>query len=441
LNEFAAGRLRRLTPVAYTTADGMKSNECTGEAQPAGWKTRDGRLWFPTVKGVVVIDPGRLAVNPLPPPVVIEQVLVSQEPVALPTGAELPPDIGELTIQYTGLSFLAPEKVRFKYKLEGLDENWVDVGPRRAAYFTHLPPGKFRFRVIASNNDGVWNETGASFEFSIRPHFYQTPWAYALGVVSVLLIGLAVHRLHVKRMEREFAAVLSERNRVAREIHDTLLQGFAGTALQLEAITQTLPGSPETAREKLARILNQVDRCLTEARRSIWALRSPTLEGHDLVTAVSCLVQQLTAGTSIQSEVSVSGAPRRLPDAVETNLLRIVQEAVTNAMKYAQADRIHVLLGFEKDTAWVKVRDNGCGFEQSLSLTGGGAHLGLVGMRERAELLGGRLSLDSRPGQGTEVAVTVPIKERGVGSWFSFIRRLVAGDHSERTKPDPHHVR
>jgi signal transduction histidine kinase len=170
-------------------------------------------------------------------------------------------------------------------------------------------------------------------------------------------------------------------------------------------------------------------------------LRAPTLEGHDLVTAVSCLAQQLTAGTSIQSEVSVSGAARRLPDPVETNLLRIVQEAVTNAMKYAHADRIHISLGFEKDAAWLKVRDDGCGFEPSSSVSAGGAHLGLVGMRERAEMLGGRLSLDSRPGQGTEVAVTVPIHDRGVGSLFTSIRRVVAGDHSERTKPDPDHVR
>jgi signal transduction histidine kinase len=419
----------------------MKSSECTGEAQPAGWRTRDGRLWFPTVKGVVVIDPGKLAVNPLPPPVLIEQVFVDQAPVALQSGAELPPDVGNLTIQYTGLSFLAPEKVRFKYKLEGLDRDWVDVGARRAAYYPHLPPGHYRFRVIASNNDGIWNETGASVAFSVRPQWYQTPWAYALGAVSLLLMGFAMHRLHVKRMEREFAAVLSERNRVAREIHDTLLQGFAGTALQLEAITHSLPGSPETAREKLARILNQVDQCLTEARRSIWALRSPTLEGHDLVAAVSCLVQQLTAGTSIQSEVGVSGAPRRLPEAVETNLLRIVQEAVTNAMKYARADRVRVLLGFEKAAVWLKVQDNGCGFEPSLPVSAGGDHVGLVGMRERAELLGGRLSLDSRPGQGTEVAVTVPINGRGFGSWFTFIRKLVAGAHDDYPQPDPHHVR
>lgn len=425
--------------VAYTTADGMKSSECTGDAQPAGWKARDGKLWFPTVKGVVVIDPENVPINSLAPPVLIEQVVVDLEPIPLDQDARLPPGTRELVFHYTALSFLAPERVRFKYRLDGLENDWIDAGTRRAAYYTSLPPGRYQFRVMACNNDGVWNEAGASFAFELRPHFYQTYWAVALLAVGVLLSGLGMHRLHIKRMKREFSAVLAERNRMAREIHDTLLQGFAGTALQLDAISHVILDAPETAKEKLIRVLNQIDRCLTEARRSIWDLRSARLENCDLATAITNAAQQLAAGTPVQSHVRVSGTPRRLSSVVETNLLRIAEEAVTNAIKYAQADQILIDLHFGPCQVRLKVQDNGCGFEGAPATPSQGEHLGLIGMRERAELIGGHLSVQSRPSEGTEIMVIAPTREWRFG--LGFIRNLVMGAPNEKESSDSHYVR
>lgn len=410
LEELAEGRARAIRSVAYTTADGMKSSECTGDAQPAGWKSRDGKLWFPTVRGVVIIDPEQNDLNPVPPPVRIEELAANERQIPLVRNAELAPETEELSFRYTGLSFLAPQNVRFRYRLEGLEKDWTEAGTRREARYTSLPPGRYKFRVIACNNDGVWNEEGASYEFSIRPHFYQTAWFYGLCVALLVSFTAGMHRFRLRQMRREFSAVLAERNRMAREIHDTLLQGFAGTALQIEAISQKLMAAPAAAKVQLDRVLNQVDHCLVEARRSIWNLRSQTLETEDLPGALARVAQQLTAGTPVRSEVKVVGVPRRLSDAVENNLLRIAQEAVANAVRYSQAERICIELCFGSQTVRLRAKDDGRGFADSLSETSPEGHFGLTGMRERAEQIDGRLTLCSSPNQGTEILVAVPIK-------------------------------
>lgn len=212
LNDFAQGKTRSITCVSYGSADGMKSSECNGGFQPAGWKTQDGRLWFPTFKGVVVVDPRRIST--LAPPVAIEKIFSDQNPIDLRRTVKLPPGRGDLEIHYTALSFIVPEKIRFKYKLEGYDREWVEAGARRVAYYTNLPPGDYRFRVIASNRDGVWNEAGATFALSLRPHFYQTFWFYALMALALMGSGWGVNRLRLKRLvrrTRELEAVVVAR--------------------------------------------------------------------------------------------------------------------------------------------------------------------------------------------------------------------------------------
>ncbi len=212
LNDVADGKIRSISCVSYGVADGMKSSECNGGGQPAGWKTRDGRLWFPTIQGPVVIDPTET--NTLPPPVTIERVVINSATIDPQGKARLPPGGGDLEIQYAGLSFIAPEKVRFKYKLEGYNDSWVEAGTRRVAYYTHLSPGDYRFRVIACNNEGVWNETGAAFEFYLKPHFHQTTWFYALSVAAVMLMSWGGYQWrvrHLKRRTQELAAKVAER--------------------------------------------------------------------------------------------------------------------------------------------------------------------------------------------------------------------------------------
>jgi PAS domain S-box-containing protein len=202
LNDFADGKLKMVHSISYGVADGMPTNECNGGAQPAGWKTRDGRLLFPTIKGIAIIDLGGVRTNMVPPPLAIEQVLIDKAPVEARDNIEVPPGDGNLEIHYTALTLSAPEKALFKYKLEGYDKEWVDAGARRAAYYTNLPPGSYTFRVIASNEDGLWNEVGASLQLRLRPHFYQTWWFYVLCAAAAALLGLGCYKLRVRRLVR-----------------------------------------------------------------------------------------------------------------------------------------------------------------------------------------------------------------------------------------------
>jgi ligand-binding sensor domain-containing protein/signal transduction histidine kinase len=405
LNDLAEGKRNSVLPVAYGVADGMKSRECQGGFQPAGCQTNDGELWFPTIKGVAIIDPAALQVNQLKPPVVIEQVVADSQPLG--TGqTEVPPGKHRFEFRFAGLSLLAPEKVQFKYMLEGFDKDWVDAGANRLAFYTNIPAGQYRFRVIASNNDGVWNEAGASYRFIIRPHFYRTYWFYSLCVVMLALMVLGLHRVRLRQVEAKFSAVIGERNRIAREIHDTLAQGFVGISVQLETAARTFFTSPQTAIKHLDQARLLVRSSLGEARRSVLDLRSQALESGDLASALSEVARNLSPNTPI--ELCVPAPPRRLSPEVENNLFRIGQEALTNSVKHAGAAHIRLELDFEPKSVRLKIRDDGRGFDVNRQLATGGGRLGLLGMRERVGQIGGRLNIWSEPGSGTEITVEVP---------------------------------
>lgn len=409
LDEFASGRTASIAPVAYGTADGMMTRECSGGGDPAGWRGSDGKLWFPTIKGVAMIDPERIKTNSLAPPVVIEQIRIDDKSIAPSDRIELPPGTTRFDLYYTAPSFVAPERVRFKYKLEGFDKDWIDSGTRRIAYYTNLRPGAYTFRVIASNNDGVWNETGAAFGLYLKPYFYQTYWFYAVCLLGLALLASLLYRLRVRRMRAQFRAVLAERTRIAREIHDNLAQEMSGISVQLEVVARTIPVEAEPARTHLDRARRQVRHGIAEARRYVWDLRSPALENNDLPTALAETARRLTNETAIQAQVEVNGTFRPLPRLVEHNLLRIGQEAVNNAVKHAQAQRVFVNLLFDARRVQLSVRDDGRGFNNQAVGNGQTGHFGLIGMRERAEQIGGTLSIHSTEGSGTEVVADVPI--------------------------------
>lgn len=409
LDEFASGKSASIAPVAYGTADGMMTRECSGGGDPAGWRGSDGKLWFPTIKGVAMIDPGRMKTNAQAPPVVIEQIRVNDQAISLNDRVELPPGTSRLDLYYTAPSFVAPEKVKFKYKLEGFDKDWIDSGTRRIAYYTNLRPGAYTFRVTASNNDGVWNETGAAFSLYLKPYFYQTYWFYAVCLFVLGLLAWLLFRLRVRAMQAQFGAVLGERTRIAREIHDNLAQELAGISVQLEVVARTMPSEAEAARTNLDRVRKQVRHGIAEARRYVWDLRSPTLESNDLPTALSETARRLTNETAIQAQVEVNGTFRPLPRLVEDNLLRIGQEAVNNAVRHAHPQRILVNLVFDAGRVRLSVQDDGQGFDNQLANNGQAGHFGLIGMRERAEQIGGTLSIHSSEGTGTEVVADVPV--------------------------------
>jgi ligand-binding sensor domain-containing protein/signal transduction histidine kinase len=407
LNDVAAGKASAINPVAYGTADGMLTRECSGGGQPAGWKGSDGKLWFPTIKGVAMIDPASFRTNEQRPGVVVEKVNVDDQEVRLDQKIELAPGTARLDFYYAGLSFIAPEKVRFKYKLEGFDGDWVDGGTRRVVSYTNLPAGNYRFRVIACNNDGVWNETGASFAFYLKPHFYRTYWFYALCVMAVALLIWQLYRYRVKQVEARFSAVLGERTRIAREIHDNLAQDMLGVSVQLELVARMTGISVEATKTHLDRARVLVRNSVAEARRYVWDLRSLALEKDDLPKALNEMARRLTADTSVQAQVQVTGTFRPLAPAIEDNLLRIGQEAINNAVKHAQAQRVLINLRFDAQSVQLGIRDDGRGFDPLAQNVDG--HFGLVGMRERAEQIGGKLSIRSDQGSGTEVLVDVPI--------------------------------
>jgi signal transduction histidine kinase/ligand-binding sensor domain-containing protein len=411
LNAVADGAAAQFTCVAYGKADGLPTNDCSGGTQPAGWRARDGRLWFPTSKGVAVVDPARLGRNRVAPPVVVESLVVDREARALKDELVLQAGSRAVEFHFTALSFVDPARVRFRYRLEGFDRDWVDAGARREAFYTNLPPGAYRFRVSAANEDGVWNEEGAAVSFRLRPYFYQTVWFYALCAVLLGALMWGVHRVRVRQLRREFAAVLAERNRIARELHDTLAQGFTGVSMQLEAVSAKLGGA-EAAREHLNRARLLVRSSLAEARRSVRDLRSELLDGASLGEALAGVARQLTDGSGVRAEVSVGGTQRRLPERVERNLFRVGQEALTNAARHAGATRVRVRLDYEGGRVRLEVEDDGRGFRASEQTNGGDSGgFGLEGMRERVTQLGGELHIDSRPGAGTQVTATVPFSD------------------------------
>jgi signal transduction histidine kinase/ligand-binding sensor domain-containing protein len=391
----------------FGTADGMETRECSGGGHPAGWKTADGKLWFATIKGVAMVDPANLQLNQQPPPVVIERVVVDDKDVVMNAAISLPPGTARFEFYYTGLSFIAPQKVTFKYKLEGFDPDWIEAGTRRVAWYTNIPAGQYRFVVMAANNDGVWSETAANIEFVLQPRFYQTYWFYALCLLSLGAGGWVWYRLRVQRLEGQFNAVLAERTRIAREIHDTLAQGFAGISVQLELVARLLTKAPEAAKPHLDQARQLVRSSLDEARRSVWALRSQALEKSDLPSALNATVKQLLENTPLQSQVKVSGIYRELSRTMEDNLLRIGQEAITNAIKHAQANQLRIELSYATDRVTLSVQDDGRGFDNTQQSPNG--HFGLVGMRERVSQMSGTLTVNSQPNVGTEILVEVPL--------------------------------
>jgi ligand-binding sensor domain-containing protein/signal transduction histidine kinase len=407
LDARATGKLAAVHVVSYNTSDGLKSVECAGPTQPAGWRSMDGRLWFPTTKGAAVIDPRNTAGNKMAPPVVIESAMVDGNPTPITDGVRLPPGKGNLEFQYTALSFAAPKKVHFKRMLQGYDKDWVDAGPRRTADYTNIPPGEYVFRVIAANNDGVWNETGAAIRMYLRPHFYQTYWFYATCIAIALLLARQFYQIRVNRMKAEFAAVIAERNRIAREVHDTLAQGFAGISVQLEASKQMLLDSPAQAEEHLDQANILARSCLEEVRQFVWNLRHQAPGEAGLASRLTDLARNIAREVPFQFKTS--GTPKKLSETLEYSLLRIGQEAILNAVKHGHASRIEVELLFEPRQVRMRVKDDGSGFDPDGKQAAGQGGFGLLGMRERAGQVGGRLHVISSPGKGTQIEVLAPL--------------------------------
>ncbi len=389
--------------IEFGAADGLRSRETATNSHPSAWRSKDGHLWFATPRGLVEVDPAHFPVNTVPPPVVVERFAVDDALHAADSFVRVPAGHNHFQFEYAGLSFVAPQKVRYRYMLDGFDHEWTEAGTRRVAYYTNIPPGSYTFRVQAANNDGLWNTEGAALEFELEPHFYQTVWFYiAFGLAMAGLVVLLLKR-RLLVAEREFKAVLGERNRIAREIHDTLAQGYVGISVQLEVLAELLKHKKvDAATKQLDTTRTHVREGLAEARQSIWALRSQDT-GENTLPVNLRRVTERAGGRSLEAKFSVFGAYRPLAPGTEREILRVTQEAIHNVEKHAGAKHLTVRLDYGPAEIALEVRDDGRGFAIDNEGTETPGHYGLTGMRERAAAIGGTLEVTSEAGVGTSV--------------------------------------
>ncbi|MES2220220.1 MAG: two-component regulator propeller domain-containing protein [Acidobacteriota bacterium] len=405
----AAGRTQSLAINSYGTADGMKIRECSGIGHPSSWKAKDGTLWFSTLKGVAWIDPANLQQNRVAPLVAIEQVSIDEKNLPLNKSVTLGPGHSRIAFHYAGLSYVAPQKVHYKYRLTGFDRNWIDAGSRRVAYYTNIPPGVYRFEVLAANNDGVWSSRPATFSIQLQPYFTQTYWFYLICAALILLLVWFIYRWRVHQVESRFRAVLAERTRIAREIHDTLAQGFVGISVQLELAAQMLTTSPHAVRDQLNQTRQLVRDSLAEARSSIWNLRSNEPGNVDFASRFSNAIRARTAGRPLETNIQFTGTYRSLPPNVESELLKIALEAVANVLQHAEATHLDIQLQYEAKRLRMQIQDNGVGLSSDIADGTPAGHFGLIGMRERTEAIGGTFTLSSVPAEGTKITVELPL--------------------------------
>lgn len=407
LLRFAAGEVKKISSTPYSPTDALRVIECKPGVQPGVWKMSDGRLWFSTIRGLIVLDPARLQRNVPPPQVVIEEVLVngnSERPDAI---GRLAPGKKNLEFNYTGLSFLAPTRITFRYVLEGYDPTWIEAGTRREAYYTNLPPGTFHFRVAACNSDGVCNEAGSVVEFTLAPHYYQRIWFWPSVALVLALVGWLTYRLHIRRLRQGYDLIVAERSRIARELHDTLIQGFSGITMAMQALAGRLRSAEE--RNTLDDIIHDAANCLRETRRSVAGLRGAREPESGLAASIGQAARQITETKDVRLKLKLDKGPQGLPPEFEYNLLRIATEAVSNSVKHSGARTIEVTLKSSPEAVRLVVSDDGAGFEPDDHGHLKPGHYGLIGMKERAAQIGAEFEFDSAPGRGTTVVVAAPL--------------------------------
>ncbi len=404
LDDFADGRIHSVTSIPFST--GQLRFECQSGVQPAAYRTHDGRLWFSTTNGLVVVDPNHLLSNKMPPSVQVTAILINGQRVDPHADVQLKPSERNVEIRYAGLSFISPEKMLFRYILDGYEKTWTEAGARREAFFTNLPPGHFRFKVMARNADGIWSTHPAVLNFTIKPRLYQRAWFFPVLAIVFALAIVTGYRMRVRQLKQRFGLVLAERSRIARELHDTLLQGLSGITMQLQALWTKLPASKE--KQFLSEIIQDAGRCSTEARHSLWGLRAVgSAAAIGFSDKLAKLAREAVNGERISLSLKLQPVSlSEFPEA-EYQLLRIAQEAISNSVAHADAKDIDIALRLENQQLEILVEDNGIGFETAEQQRFG--HFGLVGMRERASEIGAELTITSLPGQGTKVLIRLPL--------------------------------
>jgi signal transduction histidine kinase/ligand-binding sensor domain-containing protein len=433
LNEIADGSEHPASITHYDRADGMGSGQCTGDRQPTAWKAKDGKLWFATMKGATVVDPGLLSFNTRPPPVAIESVFIDDSPQAFSTTSQkadsisamanevkVPPGSHQLEFRYAGLSFRAPDRVRFQYRLEGFDKDWVKARNRRVAYYTKVPPGSYHFRVIAANDDNVWNDIGASIGVVVMPQFWQTAWFRVAAIFAAAGLALGIYELRIlqlkrlKSMQETFSRRLiesqeNERKRMAAELHDSLgqsllvVKNYAAMALK-ESV------NPEKMRERLQNISATTSDSIEEVRSIARALRPYQLDRFGLTKTLEDAADLIAKTGSLEINTQIENVDGIFSPEAEISIFRAVQEWLSNVVKHAQASVALLRVQREANSVHLILEDDGIGFDYAsvMARRPDETGFGLTNLRERVRLLGGTLKIDSAPGKGTRLLVEIP---------------------------------
>jgi signal transduction histidine kinase/ligand-binding sensor domain-containing protein len=397
----------------YDVLEGAQPN--TPSFNPAAYSS-DGRIWFATGVVLQVVDPARLSQKVPPAETYVKSVIVDRKEFSATDNLKLSPHPRDVQIDYTSPTFLIPQRVKFRYRLQSYDRDWHEAGTRRQAFYTDLPPGNYSFRVVACNSDGVWNDRAAMLDFSIAPAYYQTNWFRALCMAAFLALLWAAYQWRLRQLRHQFEITLdvrvNERTRIARELHDTLLQSFHGLLLRFQTVSQLLPGRPVEAKDSLDGAIEQVAEAITEGRDAVQGLRDSTVQNNDLALAISTLGEELaTYSTNHRPSfrVAVEGQSRNLHPILRDETYKIAAEALRNAFRHARARQIEVEIRYDNEQFRLRVRDDGSGIDPAvLSRQGSEGHYGLPGMRERATIIGAKLTVWSEVDAGTEVELCLP---------------------------------
>ncbi len=400
----------QVTMTTLGALDGADPGWNGDRIQPSAARSPDGRLWFVGLSSLQMIDPGRSYKNPMPPPVHVEGLLADGKSYSPASPITLEPLTRDIHIDYTALSFVLPQRIGFRYMLEGRDSGWQDPGLRRQAFYSDLRPGSYRFRVIASNNDGVWNKTGATLDFKVAAAWYQTIWFRLLCFVVGVLLLWSIYRFRVRRiagnMKARFDERLAERTRIARDLHDTFLQTIQGSKLVADDALSATTDLPHM-RQAMEKLSAWLGRATEEGRAALNSLRTSTTEVNDLVGGLRRALDECQIHSSMEVSLQVSGQIQEMHPIVRDEVYRIGYEAILNACVHSQATQLRVELSYAQDLS-LRICDNGAGIDPDIMHRGKPGHFGLQSMRERTARIMGKFSVESSAGSGTAVTLTVP---------------------------------
>lgn len=408
LRHKAAGIATTLNCETYSPTESQRTIECRPGIQPALWKTADEKIWFATIRGLISVDTKQTR-RMLPPiPVAVEETIVNGQTIPIAPGTSLPAGSSNLIFRYTGLSYASPTRITFRYILKGYDNDWVNAGTRREAIYTNLPPGKYEFQLAAINVDGQTNELEKPLAFSIEPALYQRN-GFLAACLALAAAGMVIwYRLRLRAIRQQASAINNERSRIARELHDTLLQGFSGVTMEMQALGGRLQSDAEQA--ALREIIDDATHCLREARHTVAGLRSQGETAQTFGQKLTASAERIVGTAPIALRLNLQAEPSGLRADTEYQLLRVVQEAISNAVRHAEAKTIDVRLATVRGKKVLTIQDDGAGFDQTTGIGNSSEQFGLRGMRERIEQIGGQFQCRSQPGQGTTIEVVLPSK-------------------------------